>query len=80
MSPVAVLVVAVLIAAWWWLYGVDPARRCEIGCALVVLVALGLSWPELVPAIVAGAPLGFGAGLATRLWAELADEITRRIR
>ena len=69
MPPVAVLLVAVLIAAWWWIYGVEPKGR-EIGYALVVLVALGVSWPELVPALVTGAPLGFAAGLGTRLWPE----------
>lgn len=78
-APIAVLVFAVLIACWWWMLGVELDAQ-GIALGLVVLVAIGFSWPVLVPAIIGGAPLGFAVGLACRLWAELVDLIAEHLR
>lgn len=77
-GPIAVLVLGVLIATWWWMLGVElDAQGVALG--VVVLAALGLSWPALVPAIIGGAPLGFAVGMCCRLWAELVDLIAEHL-
>jgi len=68
MSPVAVLVVAVLLACAFWLIGAEIGQGVSmLALGVGVLVHLAWAWPELRPAILCGPPLGFAAGVAPRL-------------